>query len=291
MASAEIAGWSYTPGSNVTELMGYADETIDYFNSTGVNVDRAGIKLLQVQDEMKYGKDMQLILDILNEIAMSREQVIFIQDNIRVAELKIEDYSSQGVDVEEDKDDLESVRDLLTLGKFDNAEGDIMALNQRLDSKYSDLYGVAAVARAARSKFIIYLREHWRSFIFWVFIFLLFVLLASCPIYRKILTRRIYALKVEEQVLGRLMQETQKRYFQDRSIAPPVYKIRMEKYRQRIAYIKHIVPRLEMRRNCANFFYRKKFDAFETPEEGEILHRKAEARKLKVKKKTFLRLW
>ncbi|MBU2637889.1 MAG: hypothetical protein KJ955_02860 [Nanoarchaeota archaeon] len=181
------------------------------------------------------------VISYTDEISKRKELAYKLHDSLRTTELKAGYYKDEGIGVSNAISSLADANKAFDEERYEDAGQLVSDADASMEANKAEMTFVKAMANAGKS----YLQRNWKkaSAVFLaIMAFTLFVVLQI----RKFKARKKLAtLKLEQDVIVKLMKETQKRRFVSGGMTNTSYKIRMDKYKERLNEIKHTIPVLE----------------------------------------------
>jgi hypothetical protein len=172
------------------------------------------------------------------QVSERKNQAYIISDSISIIELKVNEYQKLGVDVDESKTLFNSLKTAFKEERYSDAEELIEQTNSKLDAERAELTSVKALAQASKS----FVERNWWQITLTAILMLIF----GQTIYTKYhilkTKNKIKYLKVERKTLQNLMEKAQRDRFETGSISASEYKIKMNKYKDKIMEIKRNLP-------------------------------------------------
>ncbi len=186
----------------------------------------------------KVGADYPKVIELIEKINETQTLAYKTSDLLTSMELKARDYKRLGVNVTSAENYLLLAKESFKAERYKEAQDYINKADDELESNRADLLTLNILKNMSKS----FLQKHWLS------ILIAFSLTGSFTIAAWELTLKIRArrklefLKIEEKTLKNLIKKTQEDYFQKKSIPALIYKIRMDKYYQKLSKIHSQIP-------------------------------------------------
>jgi len=228
----------YYIGMDATDLRN------DLENTNGQEADYIRSLIQIFMDTPSYElrrRDYAKTIELTDTIDKTRQRAFDIHDTMPMLVNKEKLYESNGANVSEASAMMSEAMTELGAERYGNAESMMHQAETMLD---------ASMKAAERQSTLDYLKK---SFIqrYWPYLLALIILVAvsAKPALNK--TRKALAksklknLKQEEATINRLMKTLQEERFKEASISELEYKVRLERYRKKMADIKTEVPVLE----------------------------------------------
>jgi len=176
-----------------------------------------------------------------NNISYTKEKAFYLFDRINAIEREISYYESLGFNVSKAYSLLEKAKRDFYDERYDDVEKDLEDLKLALEEeerKQSLIY----ISRESTKNFFV---RNWKGILVLVgFLIVLGIVLHS--IISKILVKKkIKKLESEKQALKELIKKTQTERFKLGKIPEAVYKIRINKYKEKLAEIERTLPVLK----------------------------------------------
>lgn len=219
------------------------------------------------------------VLKITEQITQRKKQAYLLSDSIRSVEIRIGDLRNQGIDVADAEDILEGAELAFQKDRYDETEILLLKARSVLEEKRAEATTLAAIVESGKS----YFERNWVGFVI-AFVVIGFSTWFAWKLYRlKSARSGLRRMKIERNVLVRLMKKAQVERFETAEISESVYEIRMEKYNERLEEIKRRIPVLEaaIKRGQFNMYFSKMFGK---PEKVTKVTKKIKPEK-KIKKK------
>jgi len=238
----EEAGFSVNYVKDILTSANQALERADFaellkMNATGEIAEQAR-KALQ---GLNYqGFTYAEVLKYTQQIAARKLQAYNLSDSIRALEIKIGEYK-KSIDTSEIEGILKDTKIAFEKERYGEVEDFLSKANSELERKKAEFTTVNVLVRSGKS----FIEKNWLG-----------ILVASAVAaisgwfgwkrYRiKRIRNKLKNLKIEKESLSKLMKKTQEERFKKGKISESIYKIRMEKYNQRLNEIKEMIPVLE----------------------------------------------
>jgi hypothetical protein len=178
------------------------------------------------------------VLTYTNKISERKSQAYDLSDYITVLDLKLTDYQETGVDTTVAEKLLTSTKTAFTNERYEETQELIDETNTELNNRAAEMTSVRAVTRASRT----YIERN-----LWQMILLSILLIFGASFGYKQFVRwraksRLEHVTIEKKTLRELMKKAQTERFVDGKLSDSIYKIRMDKYRERVAQIKSELP-------------------------------------------------
>ncbi|MFH1592888.1 MAG: hypothetical protein ABIB47_05990 [Candidatus Woesearchaeota archaeon] len=185
--------------------------------------------------------DYSLILQNTEEVIFKKEQVYSIKSRMDKLKSKIDEYSAQDIDTSKTSAIFEEAIVAFNEENLDKADVLLIEGENGLDAEKAKLNITQLIARES----VGLLKKHWKS----ITIGLATVFLLSYIIYKKEkvnrLKRRLQRLKIEKDAIIDLIKESQKERFIKKTLAESHYRIKMEKYDERLNEVKKDIKTIE----------------------------------------------
>lgn len=236
-----------------------ANETINFMELDGFKVEylRDLLETAMVAYERANSSDVftyDAVIEITNGIKDTREQAYNLRDLIRSAEIDLENYRSEGVDVEEPAAILAAAKEAFNHERYNEAETLLQESIESMEKVLESSSIIGLIAQSSKS----FLSKNWLEIIILCAVLaLLFRYSWRRALVRK-LRRSIKSMKAEKVTIAKLMKDAQKDRFQDAKLSESVYTIRIEKYQDRLNEINYKLPVAEKELNVLTKKHKKK---------------------------------
>ena len=178
------------------------------------------------------------VLVYTEQISERKQQAYTISDSISVLELKLSDYENLGVDVSESQVLLNSLKTTFNEERYTDAENIIEQINSELDTKRAEMTSVKALTEASKS----FVERNWWQITLTAILLIIFGKTIYTRYYIFKTKNKIQYLKLERKTLRNLMEIAQRDRFETGSISASEYKIKMNKYKDKVMEIKRNLP-------------------------------------------------
>src|SRR3989338_10931669 len=227
----------------------YIGETISYINKD-LEKEQDRNKLAYLESLLIIQKNTPIyevkklstpeVFRITSLINDKKNQAYKILDTISLLEGKEQSYSKIGIETSEGLDLIKEAKKSFIEERYDEAEDLLNQANLKLDNASLEYNRVKGLLNLTKSFFA----KYWRPIIS-IFLFLAIISYPAIKIIRKKLAKKkLINLKLELEVISKLLKRVQADYFSKR-ITRDTYRIRTERYKHRAAEIKHTIPVLE----------------------------------------------
>lgn len=185
------------------------------------------------------------VIEITNEINSKKEQALNILDSLTLLNSKIQEEASKGIQTSESEALLKNAESSFLEERYSEAQSYLDQSELKLNQ---------AIGEKTR---VLYLLELGKGFIArnWVtLLIILALIIISAPyayksIRTKLIKRKLELLNLELKTLENLLKRAQEDCFKTKKITVYTYGIREERYKKRIAELKHTIPVLEYNLN------------------------------------------
>ncbi len=176
-----------------------------------------------------------------NNISYTKERAFYLFDRINAMEKEISYYESLGVNVSGAYFLLEKARNDFYDERYDDVEKDLQNLELALEEEERKQSLIYIYKESAKNFFV----RNWKDILALVgFLIVLGIILHSI-ISRMLIKKKIKKLESERQALKELIKKTQTERFKLGKIPEAVYKIRINKYKEKLAEIERTLPVLK----------------------------------------------
>ena len=178
------------------------------------------------------------VLIYTTEIELTKLNIFEINDNIVSSEIKIEDYKEHGVDTEIAKDLFSQTTQAFEEERYEDARALWEKTNNELEAKKADLNSLRAISKASKN----FVQRNW----WWLLILCVILSILGWYAYKKYIIynakKKIKYFTAEKKTITELMKKAQREHFEAGSLPASIYKIRMDKYRDKLLEIKRSLP-------------------------------------------------
>ncbi len=236
------AGFSINSVNDSLFLAKQALERADFaqalrLNATGELAERAKNALEGLRWE---GFTYDSVLEHTKNIKLRKQEAYEIFDSIRALEIKVEDYKSQSIDTDEVGGLVLDAKTSFELERYTETKSMISKANDLLEIKKSELTTINIIVESGKSFF----EKNWKGLLVGFVVFVVLGLVGFKEYRINKIKKRLKRLKVEEESLISLIKENQIERFKTGTISNSVYRIRAEKYNNRLNEIRQIIPTL-----------------------------------------------
>lgn len=183
------------------------------------------------------------VIPYINEIAETSKRAFFVSDLINAAEKDIESYEEKGINASEERHMLDTAREELHDGRYDEAINLTKNIVPSLENREAELSSANAFKLATRG----FIEKYWREMIAIAVILVLVGLVIYRVARKTLLKKKIEKLKAEKEAIVSLIKEAQRERYIIGNLAEEVYKIRIRKYEEKLNGIKRMLPVLNSR--------------------------------------------
>jgi hypothetical protein len=206
----------------------------DKLLSAEQTLERVDYAIKQKWDGFSYNE----VLVHTKEISNVREQIYFITDALVALEVKLSEYDKQGVDVSEAELLFESARIAFEEERYIASEELIEQTNSELDDKKAEMTSVKALTESGKN----FVERNWWQLIVAIFIISIISILGYKKYFIYDTKKKIQHMIIEQVTLTALMKKAQRERYELGIIPDSIYKIRMEKYKDKLSEIKRNLP-------------------------------------------------
>lgn len=185
--------------------------------------------------------DYSDVIEYTNKIESRKKQAYEIFDMITAVEMKINDFSSRGILVSDNINDLKRAKEAFYLDQYTDSIKLIEQINGELEAKRAQAAKIYGLRQGAMNFF----QKYWLGIIVFLIILSIIVYLAQKKIRIIKIQNKIKKLNLEKQILVDLMKKAQIERFKENKISGLVYNIRIKKYQEKLQDIKETLPVLE----------------------------------------------
>jgi hypothetical protein len=178
--------------------------------------------------------DYAEVMRVTTIIRETKEQAYQLLDRLTIIEEKEKVYQEEKIDTSVGKNIVEKARTAFNEERYTQAEQEL----ERSRTEHTRAKELAALSKS------FFMRHWWK-----ILVFIIVISVSLRPVVkrvrRKMAKNRWERLQVEIETTTRLLKKAQSDCFKEKKITVETYKIREERYRKRIAEIKHTLPVLE----------------------------------------------
>jgi hypothetical protein len=178
------------------------------------------------------------VLVYTTEIELTKLSIFEINDNIIVLESKLEDYKEQSVDTALAEDLLTQTKQAFKDEQYEDAGELWEKTNNELESKRAELTSIRAISNASKN-FV--QRNGW-----WLLALCIILSVLGWYTYNKYIIhdakKKLKHFRIENKTITELMKKAQRERFESGTLPASTYKIRMDKYRDKLIEIKRNIP-------------------------------------------------
>ncbi len=233
--------------SNITKLM--QEMNLSGFNVLRINdilKDTRQIYDVQIILKTKGRKtDFSRVFQYEEEVSRLKELAFQAKDELFSLEKSLEKLKEQGIDVSEGEKIIQEVKQRINNEEYEKAVELAESAREKIAEIESSSTGLKIFYRATKRTLLDLLKENYIGILSGVFILVLMYVLFRKRIMRFLIKRKIKKLELRKSNLKKLIQETQKQYFQDGAISEGIYNIRVKKFAELTRDIERQVPLLE----------------------------------------------
>jgi hypothetical protein len=210
-------------------------------------MDELGIGTAFVKDELidaenaLQSRDYQLVLEKTESISSRKERALEILDSISALELRIGEVSKIG-DTSDALEKLKEAKAHFESENYPEAEDAVFEGERSLRQLEGEYSIIKARYSAARDNAISYVKWHWKTLFFAVFLVIALIVISYLRISKMKNMKMLEDMRIERKVLGDLVRKVQKEYFNESRISRRIYDIKTGKYRERMLVLDEKIP-------------------------------------------------
>ena len=189
--------------------------------------------------------DFTRVFEYERESAFLKETAFQARDELFSLEKSLEILEERGVDVSEGEKAVNEIRQRIDNEEYEKAAELIEPAREKIAEIESSSTGLKIFYRATKRNLLDFLKENYIGILSGVFIIMLVYVLFRKRVMRFIIKRKIGKLEIRKSNLKKLIQETQKQYFQDGEISEGIYNIRVKKFAELTRDIDRQLPLLQ----------------------------------------------
>lgn len=164
-----------------------------------------------------------------------------LTDKIALFEEKMNGYKQQGIETAESKEVLDKAKTALKEERYEEAEDYLTTAGEKLETSKTELTRIRKLITMSRGFF----EKYWLPISAVLLILTVLTLITLNEAKLKMTKKRIRMLKLEREIIHKLMKKVQDERFNKGKISDSVYTLRMDKYRDKLAEIDRTIPVLE----------------------------------------------
>lgn len=210
-------------------------EMLENKSLEGELVDKARAALAGLNYE---GFDYETVINLTDDIKAREQRTYYIKDSIRALELEIDDVT---IDTSDITLMLDEARTAYHDERFDDAESKISEIHVMISDKLSEQTSTNTLI--STGKYLV--ARFWMTFLLFLLIIVVALFLFWGRIKRFKLNKKYKHMMAERKVLLDLMRKAQSQRYQKAEISDYLYKVKMKKYRERLAKIDAELPVLK----------------------------------------------
>lgn len=181
------------------------------------------------------------VIKIADKVPAMKQQAYGTFDEISVVKQKIPQYKEEGVYTADAENMLKQAEEAFEKERYAEAEELVAKSTQELDARKAELTTVNVLVESSRG----FLERNWKNLAITAFVLIVVIALTWHKVNLKRIQMRLKSLYFEREALIRLIKDNQIDMYKKGTIASSVYKIRMEKYNERLNQIKEQIPVVE----------------------------------------------
>jgi hypothetical protein len=178
------------------------------------------------------------VLIYTTEIELIKLSIFEISDNIIASEIKLEDYKERGVDTITAEELLTQTKQAFEDEQYEDARELWEKTNNELEAKRAELTTVKAISKASKN----FVQRNW----WWIIILCAIFGVLGWYIYKRYIIydakKKLKHFRIENKTITELMKKAQRERFESGTLPASTYKIRMDKYRDKLLEIKRNIP-------------------------------------------------
>lgn len=212
-----------------------------YNNSTFEDKQNYLDVLLEAQEAYAAGKrypNYAEAMTLTQSISERYDEAIVLSDELRALELKIIEYEGLGVNTSEANEFHEEAREAFHHERYEEVGGFIAEADEDLEDERAEITTLNVLRNASKS----FLEMYWKYMV-GLAILTLVVTAVTWVVTRRARARgKVKMLKIEESTMQNLMKKAQKEHFQDKTLPTTTYNLRIQKYREKLADVRSMIP-------------------------------------------------
>jgi hypothetical protein len=216
----------------------YASFNTKYVEDLLIEAEQSLVRVDHAKEQEWEGFSYDEVLISTQKIADAKDQVYILSDELVVLDIKLSEYADQSIETLEAETLFESAKTAFDEERYTEAAELIEKTNSELDDKKAERTSVKALTASGKS----FVERNW-----WQLIIAIVVLsVAGMLGYKKWfvwrIKKKIKHLNTKHTTLLGLMIKAQRERFEKGTIPNSTYKIRMEKYQDKLIEIKRTLP-------------------------------------------------
>jgi len=180
-----------------------------------------------------------------NNIENRSQKAFIIFDSITAAEIRINNYREEKVDVGEAEKLLEEARISFNEERYEDSEILLEKITENLELKKTETATLNVLKTGTKN----FIQRYWIYMLIFVSLFSILGFFLYKKITENLLKKKIDKMNIERDILTDLIKKIQLQRYKDKTISSSVYNIKMEKYQKRLNEIKEVLPVLESQLN------------------------------------------
>jgi len=173
-----------------------------------------------------------------NQISGIKDHAYEISDFLVALELKLQNYKEEGIEVEESERLLESANLAFKEERYDAAEKLLEETNYNLDFNKAEFTSFKAFTKASKT----FIQDNWWKLIILTILLSIFIWWGYKRYVIIKAKDKLKQYKAEKKSITNLIKKAQTERFTEGSIPAATYKVRIDKYRERMSKIKRTIP-------------------------------------------------
>jgi len=186
---------------------------------------------------MDYSESLRLT----HLIVFKKQQAFNIKDLISLEKEKEKKYRDDEVDTSESFALIEQSEQAFSEERYDEAESYILEADLKLEKSISEYERFRGTLERSRNFFV----RYWWQIILFLAILAAISFPATKMIRKKLSKNKLENLRLEQDVINDMIKKAQKECFVDKTISEDTFKIRINRYKSKLARINHTIPVLE----------------------------------------------
>lgn len=222
------------------EAINSAEKDIEILNESSFGLYFVNDKLIEAKTAYNY-ENYEEVFKITQLIRYTKDQAFRLLDLVSILEKKESEYSKQKVNTSLALEYLIQGKQSLKEERYNEAEAYLKETELKLESAKAETTRIRGLINLGKGFFT----KYW----LYILLIIIFIIIISPYVYRYYIIKKsktkLNNLKLELKILNNLLKKTQEDAFKTRKLSMSTYKIRSERYKEKITKIKHTIPVLE----------------------------------------------
>jgi len=218
-------------------------------NESGFNTQRTDDLLKNAQDLYsakltKKNNDFSAVISYCKDIENIQQQAYSAKDEFYSLEQFYNSLKKTGINMSEADIMINEINQEIIDERYEKAREKISIASQRISEIRASATTLNLFYRATTRSLRTFLEDNWITIISFIALLIILFIIYRKAIRKYLIKRKLNHLETEKQVLKKLVQNTQKDYFQEGKIPEGLYNIRIKKFAELIRDIDRQIPLL-----------------------------------------------